>query len=157
MDKLSPERRSANMKAIRARDTKPELVVRRLLHRLGYRYRLHRKDLPGKPDIAFVGRRKALFVHGCFWHQHPDEACRDSRRPRSNVGYWGPKLARNLERDREAVMLLRNMGWEALVLWECELSDEPRLLITLSDYLGPPHRSPEAAQATADRMITHGD
>jgi len=97
MDKLTAERRSANMRAIRSKGTKPEMRVRRLIHTLGYRYRLHRKDLPGKPDLVFPGRRCVIFVHGCFWHQHA--GCREGRPPRSNSGYWTPKLSRTVERD----------------------------------------------------------
>ncbi|WP_428683657.1 very short patch repair endonuclease [Sphingopyxis sp.] len=99
MDKISREARAANMRAIKSRDTKPEIIVRRLAHSLGYRFRLHRKDLPGKPDMVFVARRKAIFVHGCFWHQHPDDRCLDGRMPRTRLEYWQPKLARNQERE----------------------------------------------------------
>ncbi len=107
------------MSRIRSKDTAPELTVRRLLSGAGHRYRLHRKDLPGKPDIVFVSRRKAIFVHGCFWHQHP--RCRLAAKPKSNRGYWGPKLRRNRERDARARRELRGIGWESLVLWECEI------------------------------------
>ena len=97
MDKLTPERRSENMRRIKSKGMKPELAVRKIVHGMGYRYRLHRKDLPGKPDLVFGPARKAIFVHGCFWHQHTE--CREGRPPGSNTGYWGPKLARNIERD----------------------------------------------------------
>src|ERR1700761_3512616 len=96
-DHLSPERRSKKMSRISSKDTKPELVVRRLLHGLGYRYRLHRKDLPGKPDLVFTKRKKVIFVHGCFWHQHSE--CREGRIPGSRLDYWEAKLKRNVERD----------------------------------------------------------
>ena len=128
-DKLTPERRSENMRRIRSKDTKPELVVRRMLHALGYRYRLHRKDLPGKPDLVFGRRRKAIFVHGCFWHQH--DACREGRKPSSNSQYWGPKLDRNKQRDMEAYAKLRELGWSIEVVWECEIAT----LENLSDRL----------------------
>ncbi|WP_420405422.1 very short patch repair endonuclease [Nisaea sp.] len=119
-DKISPHRRSENMRRIRSKDMKPEMVVRRLVHRLGYRYRLHRKDLPGKPDLVFGPRRAVIFVHGCFWHQHDKASCLDGRAPKSNTGYWGPKLARNVERDAGAQMALAEAGWRVLVIWECE-------------------------------------
>jgi DNA mismatch endonuclease (patch repair protein) len=136
MDKLSPERRSANMRAIRSKGMKPELIVRKLVHSLGYRYRLHRKELPGKPDLAFVGRKKAIFVHGCFWHQH--ENCREGRPPKSNVGYWGPKLARNVERDAENAQKLSDMGWQVLTVWECETKRPSELIERLSAFLSNP-------------------
>jgi DNA mismatch endonuclease (patch repair protein) len=123
MDKLTPERRSENMRRIRSKDMKPELAVRRLVHGLGYRYRLHRKDLPGKPDLVFGPRCKVIFVHGCFWHGHEREGCLDGRRPKSNTGYWSPKLARNKERDAERVRALEALGWSVLVIWECETKD----------------------------------
>jgi DNA mismatch endonuclease (patch repair protein) len=133
MDKLTPERRSANMRAIRSKGMKPEMVVRRIVHSLGYGFRLHRKDLPGKPDLAFIGRKKAIFVHGCFWHQH--SACREGRPPKSNQEYWGPKLQRNMERDRKAVDDLAEQGWQCLVIWECELGDDVALRGRLTEFL----------------------
>lgn len=114
---------------------KPEMLVRRLVHRLGYRFRLHRKDLPGKPDLVFPSRRKVIFVHGCFWHQHPDLACRDARPPRSNSVYWEPKLTRNVQRDQKAKALLERDRWSVLVLWECELRDKDRLISIIVDFL----------------------
>jgi DNA mismatch endonuclease (patch repair protein) len=120
MDKLSAERRSANMARIRSKDTKPEVLLRRLLHAEGYRFRLHRKDLPGKPDLVFPSRKKAIFVHGCFWHQHP--GCREGRVPGSRREYWEPKLARNQQRDTAALIALKALGWDVLTVWECELN-----------------------------------
>lgn len=134
MDKLTPERRSANMRAIRSKGMKPEMLVRRVAHGLGCRFRLHRKDLPGKPDLAFIGRRKAIFVHGCFWHQHL--GCREGRLPNSNQAYWGPKLKRNVERDRRSLEHLRERGWQTLVVWECETGDRPALEKLLKEFLG---------------------
>jgi len=131
---LSGERRSANMRAIRSRDMKPELVVRSAAHCLGYRFRLHRRDLPGKPDLAFAGRRKVIFVHGCFWHQHA--GCIDGRMPRSNLDYWTPKLTRNVERDAEHIAALKTGGWKVLVIWECETNNAPRLAARLRRFLG---------------------
>ena len=122
-DKLTPERRSVNMQAIKSKDTTPEIAVRRLVHSMGYRYRLHRKGLPGKPDLVFAGRRKVIFVHGCFWHQHELEHCLDGRRPKSNTGYWDAKLERNVERDDQNRQALEEAGWEVLVIWECETKD----------------------------------
>lgn len=125
------------MSAIRSTGMKPELSVRSLVHRMGYRYRLHAKDLPGKPDLVFRPRKKVIFVHGCFWHQHAKEDCRDGRQPKSNTGYWAPKLARNVERDASNVAALEAAGWRVLVLWECEvLKDGPKLQTRIRKFLG---------------------
>ena len=137
MDKLSPERRSANMRAIRSESTKPEMLVRKLAHGLGYRYRLHRKDLPGKPDLVFASRRKVIFVHGCFWHQHPNTQCKDARPPRSNLDYWQPKLARNVARDGENQKALKLQGWQTIVIWECETRGPDEIKRRLEDFLSP--------------------
>ena len=126
-DKLTVERRSENMRAIRSKDTKPEMLVRRLIHAMGFRYRLHRKALPGKPDLVFPARRKIIFIHGCFWHQHPKPGCKYAHKPRSNSAYWKPKLSRNAERDRENRRKLEKEGWEVLVLWECEIEKDQSL------------------------------
>lgn len=126
------------MQAIRSKDTKPELRVRHLLHRLGYRFRVHLKDLPGKPDIAFTRRRKVIFVHGCFWHGHQAEGCPDGSRPRSNTGYWNPKLDRNAERDRANTATLETAGWDVLTVWACETRDEDALSGRLIAFLGAP-------------------
>ena len=134
MDKLSAERRSANMRQIRSKNTTPELLLRRMLHRLGYRFRLHRKDLPGKPDLVFPSRRKTIFVHGCFWHQHP--ACREGRVPGTRLEYWAPKLAGNRQRDEAAQSALQEQGWQFLVVWECELRDTASALRTVKRFLG---------------------
>lgn len=145
MDKLSSERRSFNMSRIRAVDSGPELLLRRLLHALGYRYRLYAPNLPGRPDIVFTKKRKIIFVHGCFWHSHLD--CRESHVPKTNLGYWGPKLSRNSERDRKNVAALEAQGWEVLILWECQLAD--RLLAErILRFLGPPRaRATDAVPA----------
>ena len=120
MDKLTAARRSANMRAIRSKDTEPELRVRRALRKVGYPgYRLHRKDLPGKPDIVFIARKKAILVHGCFWHGHD---CHEGiRRPRSRGGYWLPKISGNQARDARHRDSLIKAGWDVLVIWECEV------------------------------------
>jgi DNA mismatch endonuclease (patch repair protein) len=123
-DKIDPARRSANMAKIASKNTKPELLVRRMLHALGYRFRLHRKDLPGKPDIVFPSRKAVIFVHGCFWHMHPDPTCKDARLPTSRQEYWLPKLERNVQRDAEAEERLRADGWRTLVIWDCETRRE---------------------------------
>jgi DNA mismatch endonuclease (patch repair protein) len=132
-DKLSPERRSENMRRIKSKDMKPELLVRRLVHEMGYRYRLHRKDMPGKPDLVFGPRRKVIFVHGCFWHQHA--SCREGRVPSSNASYWQPKLARNAKRDAENLANLEASGWRTLVIWECETKDTAALQRRLRAFL----------------------
>jgi DNA mismatch endonuclease (patch repair protein) len=134
MDKLSAERRSANMRRIRSKNTAPELLLRRMLHRLGYRFRLHRKDLPGKPDLVFPSRRKVIFVHGCFWHQH--SGCREGRVPGTRLDYWEPKLTRNQQRDAAAQLAMREQGWRFLVVWECELKDTTAALRTVKRFLG---------------------
>lgn len=121
------------MRAIRSKGMKPELLVRRIAHRMGFRFRLHRKDLPGKPDLAFLGRRKAILVHGCFWHQHP--GCRGGRTPSSNRGYWEPKLRRNVERDQRNLQELERMGWRSLVVWECETKDEAAMETHIRGFL----------------------
>ena len=135
MNRRAPKTRRENMQAIRSKDTKPEMVVRRLVHRMGYRYRLHRRDLPGRPDLVFSGKKKIIFVHGCFWHQHPDENCKVAHRPQSNKEYWEPKLQRNQERDRQNQIALEALGWGVLVLWECELKDETLLMGRLDNFL----------------------
>lgn len=127
--------RSENMRRIRSKNTKPEMLVRQLVHALGYRYRLHRKDLPGKPDLAFIARRKAIFVHGCFWHQHPDKNCSDARLPKSHTDYWLPKLERNTARDAQHIHALQEAGWQVLVIWDCETRDRDRLMLQLRNFL----------------------
>lgn len=135
MDKLTAERRSQNMRQIRSQNTAPEVMLRQMLHRCGYRFRLHRKDLPGKPDLVFASRKKVIFVHGCFWHQHP--GCREGRVPSSRRDYWAPKLARNQQRDRSAQASLNQQGWEYLVLWECDLKDAGAALKMAQRFLEP--------------------
>src|SRR6202034_1842544 len=131
MDKLSAERRSANMRQIRSENTAPELLLRKILHRLGYRFRLHRKDLPGKPDLVFASRRKVIFVHGCFWHSH---GCRYAHTPKSNLEYWMPKLSRNQVRDKKSIEALTAEGWEALVIWECDTKTKDDLQNCLEKF-----------------------
>lgn len=119
----SSEAVAAVMRANKNRDSSPELLVRKLLHSLGYRYRLHARDLPGNPDIVFRSLRKAIFVHGCFWHQHRSPSCPLQSHPKTNLYYWKPKLLRNRERDRATEKQISKMGWSLLVIWECELRD----------------------------------
>lgn len=126
------------MQAIRSKDTKPELRVRRLLHSIGYRFRVHLNELPGKPDIAFTRRRKVIFIHGCFWHGHQDASCTDGSRPRSNTGYWNAKLDRNAQRDRANADALQASGWNVLTVWACETLDEEVLRGRLVAFLGSP-------------------
>lgn len=121
MDVLSPEQRRRTMAAVKSKNTKPELVIRRLLHALGYRFRLHRKDLPGHPDIVLPKHKTVVLVHGCFWHQHP--GCKHAARPTSRLDYWNPKLDRTIARDKKQESELKALGWQVLVIWECELRD----------------------------------
>ena len=132
-DVFSPEERSRVMAKVRGKDTKPELLVRSLVHRMGYRFRLHNKRLPGNPDIVLPRHKKNIFVHGCFWHQH--EGCRHADRPTSNTDYWNDKLDNTIERDRANLVKLQAMGWQVLVVWECEMRDHRQLIQLLSDFL----------------------
>lgn len=127
--------RSANMARIGSKDTQPELVVRRLLHRLGYRYRLHRRDLPGTPDICFPSRKKVLFVHGCFWHRH--DGCRQTTTPKTRRSFWENKFQQNVVRDRLNVEKLGDLDWEAMVVWECETKNLDKLAPRLVAFLRP--------------------
>lgn len=121
------------MSTVRGSDTKPEMIVRRLLFSMNYRYRLHRRDLPGRPDVAFSGRRKVIFVHGCFWHRHP--GCRKATSPKTRADFWAEKFDRNVERDRRAIEQLAEMGWRSLVVWECETKASEVLAIRLKHFL----------------------
>jgi DNA mismatch endonuclease, patch repair protein len=132
-DSISKARRSANMRAVHGRNTRPEILVRQIAFGLGYRFRLHRADLPGKPDIAFPGRQKAIFVHGCFWHQH--KGCRRATVPKSNRGFWRKKLGRNIARDATQLAAIRKRGWRALVVWECEIKNKHRLGAKMKRFL----------------------
>ena len=136
MDTLTKAQRSERMSRIRSKDTRPELAVRQALFALGYRYQLHRRDLPGKPDIVFATRKKALFVHGCFWHAH--EGCKVANLPKSRTKFWQAKFQRNVERDKLNKRALRRMGWSSLTVWECEIKRPDRVLKRVIGYLGPP-------------------
>ncbi|HLY23518.1 MAG TPA: DNA mismatch endonuclease Vsr [bacterium] len=135
MDKIPPARRSANMRAIKSKNMVPEMEVRSLVHRMGYRYRLHAKELPGKPDLVFPRLRKIIFVHGCFWHKHKASTCRIARIPKSNVAYWLPKLERNRLRDNKACSVLRRHGWEVLIVWECQINRHQGLANRVERFL----------------------
>ncbi len=136
VDMASISQRSYIMSLVRAKNTGPEMTVRRLLHAMGYRYRLHGKKLPGKPDLVFAGRRKVIFVHGCFWHRH--EGCRFSGMPKSNRDFWSEKFGRNMARDRDSYMKLHEAGWKVLVIWQCELRDLEAVRRRTVQFLGPP-------------------
>lgn len=123
------------MRAVGQKNTGPELRLRKMLHALGYRYRLHRKDLPGKPDIVFSAKCAVIFVHGCFWHGH---GCRAGRVPSSNTGYWEPKIAENRVRDARNVQALEALGWRVLIVWECELKRGGQGLTKAQEFLEKP-------------------
>ena len=129
------EARRRNMQAIKSKNTKPELLVRSAVHRLGYHFRLHKRDLPGSPDLVFTGRQKVIFVHGCFWHQHSIPGCKDGRVPRSNNAYWKPKLSRTIARDAKNTAALKTEGWAVLVIWECETKNAEKLRRRLQRFL----------------------
>lgn len=148
-DKLSRERRSWNMSRIKSRDTVPEIAVRRALHRLGYRFRLHRADLPGRPDIVLPKYRVAILVHGCFWHRHL--ACIDCSNPKTRRQYWGPKLLGNQKRDVRNRHSLRRLGWRPIVIWECQTKNPTRLADNLARQL---NRESTVAR-TAGKLSKH--
>lgn len=125
--------RTKTMRAVKSKDTKPEIFVRKLIHSLGYRYRLHRKDLPGVPDLVFPGRQKVVFVNGCFWHGH--DCKRGARAPKENAQYWRHKILRNQERDAGHLQKLTELGWDVLTVWECELKEKSRLSSRLQHFL----------------------
>ena len=133
MDTLTKSERSARMALVRSKGTAVELAARRIVHGLGYRYRLHGADLPGKPDMVLPSRRAVIFVHGCFWHRHP--RCRLARLPKSRLDFWVPKLEANRARDVRNLRRLRRAGWRPLVIWECELSDPAGLKLRIKRFL----------------------
>ncbi len=132
-DRISPEARSKNMARIRHADTAPEMRVRRMVHSMGYRYRLHRRSLPGCPDLVFPARKKAIFVHGCFWHRH--EGCKYAYTPKSRKDFWIAKLEGNRERDKKNMAKLLQMGWKILVIWECETDDLDSLKNRIQEFM----------------------
>ena len=159
VDTLTPAQRSRNMSRIRAKNTKPELLIRRLLHGLGYRFRLHGAvrggSLPGKPDLVFAGRRKVIFVNGCFWHTHTCPA--GTRAPGTNAGFWAAKRARTVARDAAAVQSLEAAGWRTLVVWECELRNTSALEAELVAFLGRPGTVATALLDSTNTSSTEGD
>ena len=134
-DTLTSKERSERMSRVRSADTIPEMFVRRLVHGMGYRYRLHRRDLPGTPDLVFPSKRRVIFVHGCFWHRHPDSGCALARLPKSRLDFWKPKLEGNRERDVKNQRGLRDLGWNVLVIWECQLRDVGMLRARIEEFL----------------------
>lgn len=152
MDRLTPKRRSENMRQIRGENTAPELAIRKLCREIGFTgYRIYRKDLPGKPDLAWVGRKLAIFVHGCFWHGH--DCAEGIRKPKSNRDYWIPKIDRNQQRDAENIAALRAAGWNVLVIWECEINEQGRLSKRLQRFLSAntPNKSFQRTRQKAAR------
>jgi DNA mismatch endonuclease (patch repair protein) len=137
-DTLSPEARSRLMSRIRGKDTKPELAVRRILHSMGYRFRLHRRDLPGNPDIVLPRHGACIFVHGCFWHLHSN--CKDARIPKTKRAWWRKKLEGNVARDKRHAAALRRLGWRVITVWECQTEQPQRLLKRLANLLPAPAR-----------------
>ncbi len=135
MDILTRQERSERMSLIRGKNTAPEMVVRRLVHKLGFRYRLHTKKLPGRPDLSFRSRRKVIFVHGCFWHRHPSPLCKLARMPKSNLDFWKPKLEATYARDQKTLAKLAKLNWAVMIVWECELKDRAELEQRLIAFL----------------------
>jgi len=134
MDRLTPEQRSENMRRIRGKNTRPEMIVRHVVFKMGYRYRLHYRILPGCPDLAVLGRKKAIFVHGCFWHGH--DGCRLAHRPVSRTEFWLSKIERNRFRDEVNEQRLKALGWSVLTVWECETRSVQPLQAKLTQFLG---------------------
>lgn len=137
-DTRTQEQRRRIMQSVGQKNTGPEVAVRKLLHRLGYRFRLHAKGLPGRPDIVFPSRRKVIFVNGCFWHGHD---CAKGRLPKSRPGYWIPKIEANKIRDERIVNELKNAGWESYVIWQCEVAKLDEAIEAVTDFLGAPGRT----------------
>lgn len=137
MDTFSAALRSEVMRRVRSKDTGPEMSVRRLVHGMGFRYRVHRRDLPGNPDLVFPGLKKIIFVHGCFWHSHACSAGRN--RPSSHRAYWLPKLERNRSRDLKNRRKLRGLGWEVMTIWECQLKRAEKIRQKIESFLERPH------------------
>ena len=135
-DIVDPRRRSELMAGIRGRDTRPEIAVRRMAHRMGLRFRLHRKDLPGRPDLVFVRHRVAVFVHGCFWHHH--RGCKYAHIPKSRVSFWREKFTQNTARDDRNAKALRDLGWRVLTIWECETRKDDDIRRLLAGLLNAP-------------------
>lgn len=152
-DTRTPAQRSRIMAAVGTKDTGPELAVRRALHRLGYRFRLHRRDLPGRPDIVFPSRRLVIFVHGCYWHGH---GCSNGRPPKSNESYWGPKIDENRARDARNAAALDSLGWTVRTIWQCELKDAARLDSYLDRLVGSVRKVRSTSETGMGRLAAQG-
>ena len=135
-DSINKTRRSENMRRITSGQTRPEMIVRGMIHAMGLRFRTHARELPGTPDIVRRKYRQVIFVHGCFWHQHGKKQCLDGRLPKSNTAYWLPKLVRNVERDKRNLRTLRKAGWSVLVIWDCELKQDSAVVQRLRKFFG---------------------
>lgn len=133
MDNLTKEKRSAVMRSVKGKNTAPEMIVRQLLHKLGYRYRLHRKELPGSPDLVFGSRHKVVFVHGCYWHGH---GCKYGQLPKTNLAFWSTKIESNRRRDERNLGDLQALGWDVLIVWQCETRNISALHSSLTNFLG---------------------
>ena len=140
-DIFDPEKRSEIMSRIRGRDTRPELIVRRIAHALGFRFRLHRKDLPGRPDIVFPRHQAVIVVHGCFWHRHP--GCKRASSPKTRVRYWQNKFEGNVVRDKRNETALRDLGWKVMVIWECETKDHEAVAARIESFLRRDESEPD--------------
>ena len=149
MDNRSPEQRSRTMSRIRGRNTGPEMAIRKLIFGAGYRYRLHVRQLPGRPDLVFPGRRKVLFVNGCFWHMHKD--CGRSKIPNTRRRYWVRKLRANVARDNRVKARLEELGWSVMTIWECEIGNASALKKNISRFLGPPTKKANRGQKRLHR------
>jgi len=130
---VTKKRRSEIMGRVGSKNTKPEIAIRKILSSMGYRYRLHRKDLPGKPDIAFMGKKKVVFINGCFWHRHP--GCPNTRTPKSRIDYWTRKFDQNVARDKKNIAELKDLGWDTLIIWECEIAQTEEIRNRLRSFL----------------------
>jgi DNA mismatch endonuclease (patch repair protein) len=157
MDTLTPAERSQLMAKIRGKNTQPELIVRSMLHRAGYRFSLHRKDLPGKPDIVLRKYSTVIFVHGCFWHRH--KSCKTASTPKTNVAFWQAKFDRNVSNDRKHARELRKLGWQVLTIWECQLKTPERVLQRIERQLAgrdtPMRRGPNHVKTGAETGAAH--
>lgn len=151
-DRLSPAERSAHMARIKRANTRPELIVRKLLHAMGYRFRIQLKGVPGRPDIAFPRRRKAIMVHGCFWHAH--DACPAFHIPKTRTAFWEAKFLANRERDRRLEAAAREAGWDCLTIWECEVGDREDLAARLTEFLGP--QRTDSGAGVGDALVRRG-
>ena len=134
-DSMTAAERSRRMSLVRGKDTQPELVVRKLVHAMGFRYALHRRGLAGRPDLVFAPRKKVIFVHGCFWHRHSSSKCRLARLPKTRLNFWLAKLESNRLRDEKNMRALRSLGWEILLVWECQLGNKEQLKNKLRRFL----------------------